>query len=167
MSLNLAGASSAGRIRGGGAPAAGALDLAVPSGFTAAGSVCFLAEACLGQGRNDEALEAARLALSLSRDESPDHLGHAWRVLGLVTARVGPVEIGDDTWPSDASFAEATRVFERAEMDSERARVLYDWGRHDREAGRLEEGERKLEEAGSIFARLGRSLGPEPAARAG
>ena len=52
-------------------------------------------------------------------------------------------------------------------MDSERARVLHDWGRHDRDGGRLEEGDRKLEEARSIFTRLGMPLGRETAARAG
>ncbi|HEY7473208.1 MAG TPA: adenylate/guanylate cyclase domain-containing protein [Gemmatimonadota bacterium] len=145
-----------------------AIDLAGPAGYHVLPEAYrFLAEACLGMGRDDEALEAARLALTLSRDESPDHLGHAWRVLGRVTARVGPVEIGDETWTPEASFAEATRVFERAEMDSERARVLFDWGRYDREAGRLEEGEQKLEAARAIFARLGMSLGPQAAARAG
>ncbi|HET6617625.1 MAG TPA: tetratricopeptide repeat protein, partial [Gemmatimonadota bacterium] len=145
-----------------------AIDLAGSAGYHVLPEAYrFLAEACLGQGRNEEALEAARLALMLSRDESPDHLGHAWRVLGLVASRVGPVEIADETWSAEASFAEGVKVFERAEMNSERARVLYDWGRHERDMGRLEESERKLEEARSIFTRLGMSLGPEPAARPG
>ena len=78
-----------------------------------------------------------------------------------------PVEIGDETWTADASFAEGVKIFERAEMDSERARVLHDWGRHERDTGRIEESERKLEEARAIFTRLGMSLGREAAARAG
>ena len=48
-----------------------------------------------------------------------------------------------------------------------RARVLHDWGRHDRDGGRLEEGDRKVEEARSIFTRLGMPLGRETAARPG
>ena len=53
-----------------------AIDLAGSAGYHVLPEAYrFLAEACLGQGRNDEALEAARLALMLSHDESPDHLG--------------------------------------------------------------------------------------------
>ncbi|MGH6886420.1 MAG: tetratricopeptide repeat protein, partial [Geminicoccales bacterium] len=126
----------------------------------------FLAEACLGQSRTDEALEAARLALTLSRDENPDHLGHAWRVLGLVASQVGPVEIGGgETWSAEACFAESVRVFENAGMDSEKARTLLDWGGHDARSGNPEEGGRKLDEARSTFARLGMSLESLPAGR--
>jgi tetratricopeptide (TPR) repeat protein len=145
-----------------------AIDLAGPAGYHVLPEAYrFLAEACLGLGRNDDALEAARLALTLSRDESPDHLGHAWRVLGRVASRTGPEEIGGEEWTPEACFEESVRIFQRSKMDSERARTLLDWGRHERETGLGAEGEAKLEEARAIFERLGMAPDPEPAARAG
>ena len=65
------------------------IELAGPAGYHVLPEAYrFLAEACLGQSRADEALEAARVALALSRDENPDHLGHAWRVWGASLAVV-------------------------------------------------------------------------------
>jgi class 3 adenylate cyclase/tetratricopeptide (TPR) repeat protein len=145
-----------------------AIALAGPAGYHVLPEAYrFLAEACLGQNRVEEALEAARLALTLSRDESPDHLGHAWRVLGRVAGRVGPVEIGGEAWTPNACFEESARIFEGSEMDSERARTLYDWGRYERESGHIQGGERRLEEARSIFTLLGMPLDTEPAGRPG
>ncbi|HET9332734.1 MAG TPA: adenylate/guanylate cyclase domain-containing protein [Gemmatimonadota bacterium] len=145
-----------------------AIDLAGPAGYHVLPEAYrFLAEACLGLGRNEDALEAARLALTLSRDESPDHLGHAWRVLGRVASRTGPEEIGGENWTPEACFEESVRVFQRSKMDSERARTLLDWGRHERETGLGAEAEARLEEARAIFERLGMAHDPEPAARAG
>ena len=125
----------------------------------------FLAEACLGQSKDGAALEAARFALTLSRDENPDHLGHAWRVLGRVAARVGPVDVGDKSWDPQACFAESVRVFESAEMDSERARALEDWGRWELESDAGDAGEARLAEARATYARLGMACGREPVER--
>jgi len=143
------------------------IELAGPAGYHVLPEAYrFLAEACLGQSRTDEALEAARLALALSRDENPDHLGHAWRVLGRVASRVGPVEIGGgETWTAEACFAESVRVFQSAGMDSEKARTLQDWGRHENETGNAEAGQHKLDEARSTFIRLGMTLESDPAER--
>jgi class 3 adenylate cyclase/tetratricopeptide (TPR) repeat protein len=143
------------------------IELAGPTGYHVLPEAYrFMAEACLGQSRTDEALEAARLALTLSRDENPDHLGHAWRVLGRVAARVGPVQIGGETWPASTCFAESVKIFERAGMEPERARALQDWAQHDSESGNFEEGRRKLDEARSTFTRLGMTLESVPAERA-
>jgi predicted ATPase/class 3 adenylate cyclase len=49
----------------------------------------FLSEACLGQGKLAESLEAARRSLALAREAENDlNIGSAWRTLGLVTARL-------------------------------------------------------------------------------
>ena len=145
-----------------------AIELAGPAGYHVLPEAYrFLAEACLGQSEDEAALEAARSALTLSRDENPDHLGHAWRVLGRVAARLGPTDVGGETWDAEACFAESVRVFASAEMDSERARALEDWGRWECESGRTETGEARLEEARATYARLGMTPGREPAGRRG
>ena len=82
-----------------------AIDLAGSAGYHVLPEAYrFLAEACLGQGRNDEALEAARLALMLSATRALT----TWaRVAGPGTRdRAG--RAGRDrgeTWSADASFS--------------------------------------------------------------
>jgi class 3 adenylate cyclase/tetratricopeptide (TPR) repeat protein len=142
------------------------IDLAGPTGYHVLPEAYrFLAEACLGQSKDDEALEAALLALTLSRDESPDHLGHAWRVLGRVAARVGEVELGGETWTPVRCFEESMNVFEHAGMDSERARTLHDWGCYEGRTGDPERGQQKMDEAHAIFERLGMPHESHPVAR--
>jgi tetratricopeptide (TPR) repeat protein len=142
------------------------IQLAGPTGYHVLPEAYrFLAEACLGQAKNDEALEAALLALTLSRDENPDHLGNAWRVLGCVAARVGAVEFGGETWTAVGCFEESLKVFASAGMDSERARILHDWGRYECETGDVEKAQEKLDEAHSIFERLGMPHESHPAGR--
>jgi class 3 adenylate cyclase/tetratricopeptide (TPR) repeat protein len=142
------------------------IEMAGPTGYHVLPEAYrFLAEACLGQSKIDEAAEAARFALTLSRDENPDHLGHAWRMLGRVASRVGPMEVIGETLSADACFQESVRVFEAAGMDSERARALYDWGQSANDAGDLEAGQRRVDEARAIFERLGMTFERDAAAR--
>jgi tetratricopeptide (TPR) repeat protein len=49
----------------------------------------FLAEAYLGQGRIGQALAMAQQALALAYELDPFEDGRAWRVLGLIAARLG------------------------------------------------------------------------------
>ena len=142
------------------------IEMAGPTGYHVLPEAYrFLAEACLGQGKIDEAAEAARFALTLSRDENPDHLGHAWRVLGRVASRVGPMDVLGGTWSADACFEESIGVFEAAGMDSERARALYDWGQHAIDAGDTEAGQSRIDEARATFERLGMTFERDAAAR--
>ena len=142
------------------------IEMAGPTGYHVLPEAYrFLAEACLGQSKIDEAAEAARFALTLSRDENPDHLGHAWRVLGRVASRIGPMDVLGATWSADTCFEESVRVFEAAGMDSERARALYDWGQHAFDAGDLKGGQPRLDEARAIFERLGMTFERDTAAR--
>jgi tetratricopeptide (TPR) repeat protein len=120
----------------------------------------FLSEALLGQERLEEAEAAALHALSLSRDENPDHLGHAWRALGRVAGRLGrPVQAGERAMAAGDCFGRAVEVFERSGMEPERARTLRDWGALEREAGDAGLGEAMWDEAREAFRRLG--MGPE------
>ncbi len=142
------------------------IEMAGPTGYHVLPEAYrFLAEACLGQSKIDQAAEAARFALTLSRDENPDHLGHAWRVLGRVASRVGAMEVLGGTWSAAACFDESVRVFEAAGMDSERARTLYDWGQHAIDAGEPEAGQPRIDEARAIFEQLGMTFERDAAAR--
>ncbi len=91
----------------------------------------FLAEACLGQGKIDEALAAARRALELGMGVgAPALIGGAWRALGMTAARAGvPVPIGDKTYSAADCFAESTRIFGEMNSKGERARTLRAWAK--------------------------------------
>jgi predicted ATPase len=124
----------------------------------------FLGEACLGQGKLPEALEATQRALKLAQDSENDlDLGTAWRTLGLVLGTPGaPASLlsimGDGPIaPQDAEacFGESLRVFRQIKAEGEQARTLRDWAAHDLRAGRDQEARRKGEEALAIFQRLG------------
>lgn len=142
------------------------IELAGPTGYHVLPEAYrFLAEACLGQSNTGEALDAALLALTLSRDENPDHLGHAWRVLGCVAARVGAVEFGGESWTAEDCFEESMKVFVQAGMDSERARTLHDWGHYECESGDVEQAQAKIDEAHATFERLGMPHEIHPAKR--
>ena len=70
--------------------------MAGPSGYQVLSETySFLAVACLGQGKVEEALEAAQRALTLGqRTENHELIAEAWRTLGLVASRLpDPIEI--------------------------------------------------------------------------
>jgi tetratricopeptide (TPR) repeat protein len=117
----------------------------------------FLAEALLGQGQTEAALEAAHKALALGRElENQEHIGEAWRVLGLVASHSPPaLTVGDQTFDAAACFAESLRVFAAIKMESERARTLREWARHEIARGDRERGQDMLREARDIFTKLG------------
>ena len=128
----------------------------------------FLAEACLGQGKLTEALEAAQHALALAQ-ESENHLdlGGAWRALGKVAAgmkkrradaRTVSADPGASVTEPHACFTESLRVFKQINAEGERARTLRAWAEFELHQGRTEEGRKKLEEARSIFQQLGMTL---------
>jgi len=95
----------------------------------------FLAEACLGQGKTEEALAAARRALELGEGVgAPALAGGAWRTLGMTAARAGfPVPIADKTHSAAHCFAESVRIFSEMGAEGERARTLRAWA--EAEAG--------------------------------
>jgi predicted ATPase/class 3 adenylate cyclase len=118
----------------------------------------FLSEACLGQGKLPEALDAARHALELAK-QSEIYLdqGGAWRALGQAASRLFRSSGGsgasiDDP---DACFSESLRVFNGMNAEGEQARTLRAWAEFELHQGRTEAGRKKLEQARGIFLRLG------------
>jgi tetratricopeptide (TPR) repeat protein len=130
----------------------------------------FLAEACLGQGQPEAALAAVRRALDLAQEHAHrEHIGAAWRVLGLVAARLpAPLVLGARIYSAPACFGESLRIFTEMGAEGERARTLRAWAWYALEQGQPE-GERLWEEAWLTFTRLGmdleaqRMLGGDPA----
>ncbi len=128
----------------------------------------FLAEACLGQGKWEEALPAARRALSLAQAvEQRDMMAGAWRVLGQVLAQLeagkGTLEVGSSNFQPPTSnfcFAESLRLCVEAGMEGEQAWTLWVWAQHEREQGDPARGERLMREAQALAARLGMMLEP-------
>jgi hypothetical protein len=136
----------------------------------------FLAEACLGQGKLRQALEAAQQALALSQEYAQqEQIGQAWRVLGEFGS-VWPVggdqglEVGDqglsseppgaeEALPDPATcFAESMRVFGEIWNEPERARALRAWARYELAHGDRETGDAMWQEARLIFVRFGMAL---------
>jgi tetratricopeptide (TPR) repeat protein len=117
----------------------------------------FLAAACLGQGKVDEALEAAQRALVLGhKTENHELIAEAWRTLGLVAAHLPqPITIDHQDFTASACFTESLRLFTESGMEAERARTLRDWARHEQEQGKHGAAHAMIEEAREIFTRLG------------
>jgi class 3 adenylate cyclase/tetratricopeptide (TPR) repeat protein len=128
--------------------------------FGLAETYCFLAEACLGQGKVEEALAAARQALALGQEtELQEVVAAAWRVLGLVAAQLpDPVTVGDDLYDVEACFTESLRIFAEMGMEGERARTLREWARYELERGDRARGEKMWQEARELFVQLGLEL---------
>jgi class 3 adenylate cyclase/tetratricopeptide (TPR) repeat protein len=120
----------------------------------------FLAEACLGQDKVEEALAAGRRALTLGEEVgAPDLIGRAWRALGMVLARASePITIGGKTWDAEVCFTESIWNFIEMGAEGERARTLWAWARYEMEQGDPMQGEAMWREARSLFERLGMML---------
>lgn len=132
--------------------------MAGPSGYQVLSETySFLAIACLGLDKVDEALEAAQRALVLGqRTENNELIAEAWRTLGRVAARFpDPIEIEKSSYDAPACYCESLRLFTEIGMEGQRARLLSDWGRYNEAQGKLDDARAMIEEAREIFTRLG------------
>ncbi|MBV9959995.1 MAG: tetratricopeptide repeat protein, partial [Acidobacteria bacterium] len=121
----------------------------------------FLAEACLGQGKLEEAIEAVEVAKHLALETlNPEYIGGMWRTLGLVAA-ASPVPLRlfrDESYGARQCFEESLRVWTEVNAEAERARTLRAWGAYEEEHGDLARGRELRREALHIFTRLGMAL---------
>lgn len=109
-----------------------------------------LALACLGQGRVDEAIEAAQQALDLARHaESSRELGAAWRTLGLAISHLS------DPQGALPCFAESARIFAKGRVAAEQARTLREWAIHAGRVGQTQQSIVLLLESRALFAQVG------------
>jgi class 3 adenylate cyclase/tetratricopeptide (TPR) repeat protein len=147
-----------------------ALALVGPDFCAHSETYAFLSEACLGQGKLDEALEAANRALALSRESENDlDLATAWRTLGQVLAAwnnnqgtllARSASLNEISSEPEGCFHESHRIFRKINAESEAARTLRAWAEFELQNGRVEEGNKRLVEAQTILRRLG-ALAPE------
>ncbi len=137
----------------------------VGQGRWLSGTYRFLAEACLGQGKVEEAMVAARRALALGQEvKAPAFIGGAWRILGMVVAQAEePIAVGGKTYDAVACFAESMRIFTEMGAEGERAHTLRAWARYELERGDREKGEAMWQEAQDLFARLGTEMAGQAA----
>jgi tetratricopeptide (TPR) repeat protein len=140
------------------------IDMAGPSGQDVLSSTySFLALACLGQGKTQEALVSAQNALSMAEDmESPDDMGLAWRALGRVAAfmesTISTRINGEDRHKitgAEECFAESERIYKEIQREDERARTLREWAKYHFVQGNPQTGVRMWKEARAIFTQLG------------
>ena len=95
--------------------------------FTTSETYRFLAEVLIGQNKIDEALQTAQKALTLAQEtENQEHLGNAWRVLGIIASTQEKVKVNKKTVSAQECFAESLRIFTETKMEAERARTLRD-----------------------------------------
>ncbi|MCK5793910.1 MAG: tetratricopeptide repeat protein, partial [Anaerolineales bacterium] len=118
---------------------------------------CFLlAEACLGQNKLDEALEAAKESLVHAElTGAQQAVGAACRVLGKVASRL-KIEVEHDgkTLTPRECFQHSEKIYADLGADAERAHTLKAWAEHELGDGDNKEGEKMWEEAKGIFSRL-------------
>ncbi|MBA3533702.1 MAG: tetratricopeptide repeat protein, partial [Ardenticatenales bacterium] len=121
---------------------------------------CFLAEACMRQGKLNEALEAARQALELGQQrDRPEFIGAAWRVLGMVVSHFHDVlEHDEEAGNASEYFARSAEVFSDIPMDGERARTLREWAEHERHRGDAARSQEMWRESLQLFNQLGMEL---------
>ncbi len=121
-----------------------------------------LSQASLKMGKMDEALEAARTALTLSQqDGSPEYIGAAYRALGMVAKDLGsPVaaQIGDPECSADELFEQSLRALDQESMERERARTLREWATYELRDGHRERGAKMWKQARDIFDQLGAEM---------
>src|SRR5258706_8276966 len=107
----------------------------------------FLAEALLGQGKIDPALEAGQRGLELARKiQSTEFLVEAWRALGKIAARLDaaimlPDEGGQPkSYTAADCFGESDRICRETSMEGARALTLRAWAQYELERGSATQG---------------------------
>ncbi len=119
----------------------------------------FLAEALLARGDIVQATAEARTALELAHhDENPDHLGHAWRVFGLIAAGTDqPIEVSGVgvLLEADECLSKSVSIFAAAGMERDRALALANRATIAEHAGDAASASAYLDNARSILAALG------------
>jgi tetratricopeptide (TPR) repeat protein len=138
----------------------------------------YLAEACLGQGNTDAALDAAQKALTLGKEaNSAEYIAGAWRLLGQIAAATSThVNVSSDgstsaSYDAAACFSESAQIAQEGGVDAERARTLREWAKYELQHGDPAKGAAMWQEARDLFVKLTASfevdrMGDLPAASA-
>jgi tetratricopeptide (TPR) repeat protein len=126
----------------------------------------FLAEALIHQGRLAEALDAVQTSLRLGlATENQEHLAAAWRVQGIVLARLGkppqantgpalPSSLPQAVGP-DECFDRCLGLLRAMGNEPEQARALRAWAHAERQCGRFDSAREHEAEADRILQQRG------------
>ncbi|PWH17624.1 MAG: hypothetical protein DDG60_01665 [Anaerolineae bacterium] len=123
--------------------------------FTEVESLCFLAEAHLGKGNLEQAMDVALRAWQEVEQQESSFRGQVWRVLGLVAARMfAPVPVGDERLDARQCFERALSIHKESGALREQAMVLWDWANYEAKQGLMEAAMAKYRQARAILQQL-------------
>ena len=116
------------------------------------GTYAYLAEAFLGTGNIEAALEAAQHALQWARrHDLPLDLGIAWRVMGQVAAKL----MGFASPSADDCFDYSHEALTKGQHHFELAQTLRAWAQHAHSRGKVKMAQQRWQTARDLFRQIG------------
>ncbi len=97
----------------------------------------FLAEALIGQGKNEDGLEKAKRSLTLAEEtDNQEAIGEAWRLLGVAASCLREeIVVNKEKLSADECFQKSLDIYERLGMEANFALALRNLGHHKRTIG--------------------------------
>jgi hypothetical protein len=110
-------------------------------------------------GDTDKALETIQTVFSMAQvADDPYNAGHAWRILGLIAARLDkalPSKAAEQiTYDAPTCFANSLALFRDIKNGREQAMVLWEWAKYELAKGDKTKGKAMWQEAFGIFEKL-------------
>ncbi|GAB4487292.1 MAG: adenylate/guanylate cyclase domain-containing protein [Anaerolineales bacterium] len=123
--------------------------------FTEVETLCFLAEAYLGKGRLEQALEIALRALHRVEQQESSFCGKAWHTLGLVAEYLAaPIPFGKERLDARQCFERAFKIEKESGALREQAIVLWNWAKYEQKRGQAEMVDSMRHQAHAILQQL-------------
>lgn len=123
--------------------------------FTEVETLCFLAEAYLGKGNFEQAMETALRALKYAQEQESAFRGQVWRVMGLLAARMlAPIPIGEERLDASLCFERALTIHRESGALREQAIVLWDWAKYEHKRGNAGQALTMYRQARAILQQL-------------
>jgi tetratricopeptide (TPR) repeat protein len=114
-----------------------------------------LAQAYLGLGEVEAALDTIKTSDSLENKDDPYNSGVTWRILGRIAARSGrsvaPNPDSDKLYTAADCFGRSLQIFTNIDNKRERAVTLWQWAAYEMESGNKSFGKSKWREAKEYF----------------
>jgi tetratricopeptide (TPR) repeat protein len=114
-----------------------------------------LAQAYLGMGEVEAALDTIKTFGSLENNDDPYNSGVAWRILGRIAARSGrsvaPNPDSDKRHTAADCFGRSLKIFTNIDNKRERAVTSWQWAAYELESGNKSLGKLRWQEAKEYF----------------